>query len=356
LKKNVEIKKFNEEIEHIDYSILELLNKRAKTIKENASLLEASKSLIEDKYLHCLEKQSAGPFPEKAVRPIFQEIISASRSIIRPICIAYFGPPATFTHIATLKKFGSSQKLVPVTSIEDVFGKVESGFSDFGVVPVENSTEGMVSYTLDMFVDSDLRICDEIMVEIHHNLLSKSPDTKKIKKIISHPQPIAQSRAWLRSHLPNIPIVESSSTSSAAELAAEDESIAAIASVEAAKLYNLNILQSRIEDRVNNYTRFLVIGKNQIPRSGNDKTSLIFSIKDRVAALYHMLAPFAKHSISLTKIESRPTKKKPWEYVFFVDIQGHIEDDEVRESLIELEEMCIFLKVLGSYPANRNGK
>ncbi|MGA1823047.1 MAG: prephenate dehydratase [bacterium] len=356
MKKDREIKEFNRKMKQIDYSILKLLNKRAHLIKENASLVEISKFFVEDTYLHCLAEENAGPFPEKAVRPVFQEILSASYSIIRPIRIAYFGPPATFTHIATLKKFGSSQNLVPVTSIEDVFCEVESDSSDFGVVPVENSTEGMVSYTLDMFVDSDLKICDEIMVEIHHNLLSKSSDIKKIKKIFSHPQPIAQSRAWLRSHVPNIPIIEATSTSKAAELATEDESIAAIASVEAAKFYNLNILQSRIEDRVNNYTRFLVIGKNQLPRSGKDKTSLIFSIKDRVAALYHMLAPFARHSISLTKIESRPTKKKPWEYIFFVDIQGHIEDEDVKESLIELEEMCIFLKVLGSYPANRNGK
>ncbi|MGA1868967.1 MAG: prephenate dehydratase [bacterium] len=356
MKKNKEINNFKENIQNIDNSIIELLNKRAQLIKENVELFQDTQFGMEDRILQRYKDLSTGPFPNEALFSIFQEIISACHSLARPLCIAYFGLPASFTHIATMKKFGSFEKLVPVASIEDVFGEVERGFCDFGVVPVENSTEGMVSHTLDMFVDSDLKICNEIMIVIHHNLLSKSSNINDIKKIFSHPQPVAQSRAWLRSHVPNIPIIEAESTSKAAELASKDKSIAAIASVEAAKLYGLNILQARIEDRANNYTRFLVIGKEQIPRSGNDKTSLIFSIKDRIGALYHMLAPFATHSINLTKIESRPTKKKPWEYIFFLDIQGHIQDNEVRDALLELKEMCIFLKVLGSYPAHRNGK
>ena len=343
------------QIKQIDRSIIDLLNQRSQIIKEYPYVLEDQKELFDDKSLKQLQDYSNGPFPKDVIYSIFHEIISACRSIVRPLCIAYFGPPATFTHIATIKTFGLSEKLIPVASIEDVFGEVERGFADFGVVPVENSTEGMVSYTLDMFVNSDLKIISEVMVEIHHNLLSLSNNIEEIKKIYSHPQPIAQSRAWLRSHLPNINIIETSSTSRAAELASKDKSIGAIASIEAANFYNLNVIQTRIEDQSCNYTRFLVIGKKQISRTGNDKTSIIFSVKDRIGALYHMLAPFSKHSINLTKIESRPTKKQPWEYVFFVDIQGHIKDDDVKVAIEELKEMCIFLKVLGSYPIATKG-
>jgi chorismate mutase/prephenate dehydratase len=201
-----------------------------------------------------------------------------------------------------------------------------------------------------MFVSSDLKICSEVMLEVHHNLLSRSTSLAGIEKVYSHPQAVAQSRAWLRDNLPNCQVVEVSSTARAAEMACQDPASGAIASELAANIYDLNIIRSRIEDMVHNYTRFLVIGKKLSPRTGNDKTSVIFSIKDRIGALYHMLKPFAKKGINLTKIESRPTKKQPWEYVFFVDLIGHKDDEKVRDALEDLKDQCIFLKVLGSYP------
>ena len=201
-----------------------------------------------------------------------------------------------------------------------------------------------------MFVDSDLKICAEVMMEIHHNLLSRSTELSAIEKLYSHPQAVAQSRAWLRDNLPNCQIMEVSSTARAAEMACQNLKAGAIASELAANIYDLNVIQSRIEDMVHNYTRFLVIGKKLSSRTGKDKTSIIFSIKDRVGALYHMLEPFAQENINLTKIESRPTKKQAWEYIFFVDLIGHKEDEKIRRALDELQDQCIFLKVLGSYP------
>jgi chorismate mutase/prephenate dehydratase len=252
--------------------------------------------------------------------------------------------------MAVMKKFGSSTGLIPTKSIESVFSEVERGRANYGVVPVENSSEGVVSHTLDMFVNSDLKICAEVMMEIHHNLLSRSTTLSEIEKLYSHPQAVAQSRAWLRDNLPSCRIVEVSSTAKAAEMACQDPKAGAIASELAANIYDLNIVQSRIEDMLHNYTRFLVIGKNLSPRTKKDKTSIIFSIKDRAGALYHMLKPFAERNINLTKIESRPTKKQPWEYIFFVDFIGHKDGEKVKLALDSLKEQCVFLKILGSYP------
>ncbi|MDH5662388.1 MAG: prephenate dehydratase, partial [Elusimicrobiota bacterium] len=222
--------------------------------------------------------------------------------------------------------------------------------SDYGVVPIENSTEGVINHTLDMFVASELKICSELLLEISHNLLSRARELGEIKRIYSHPQAIAQSRNWIEDSLPNAELVETSSTAKAAELAEKDSEGGAIASRLAASLYDLKIIAEGIEDSVQNYTRFLVIGKNYPGKSGQDKTSILFSVKDRVGALHDMLIPFRENKINLTKIESRPTKLRAWEYIFFVDFAGHVEEENVKRALQQLEKECLFLKILGSYP------
>jgi chorismate mutase/prephenate dehydratase len=239
---------------------------------------------------------------------------------------------------------------MPVESIRDVFDAVEAGKAGFGVVPVENSNEGVVSYTLDMFMDYDLKVSAEVMLEISHNLLSKSGDKAKIKKIYSNPQAAAQCRRWLELNLPGVPILESTSTAKAAELASVDDEAAAIASELAAKIYDLRFFEKNIEDIKHNYTRFLVISKEFPPKTGKDKTSIMFSIKDRPGALYDILSPFKRAKINLTKIESRPSKRKAWEYIFFVDMEGHIDDKKVRKAVDTMKENCLYVKILGSYP------
>lgn len=351
----MDLEELRKRIDAIDQGILRLLNDRAEVVEEVARIKrethkEYHDPTREEEILQRLQRLNPGNFPSMAIRPVFREIISACLSLEAPIRVAYLGPEATFTHMAVIKKFGSSSGLIPAKSVEAVFSEVERGRATYGVVPVENSSEGVVSHTLDMFVSSDLKICAEVMLEIHHNLLSRGTSLAGIDKVYSHPQAVAQSRAWLRDNLPNRQVIEVFSTARAAEMACQDSTAGAIASELAANIYDLNIIQPRIEDMVHNYTRFLVIGKNLSPRTGRDKTSVIFSIKDRVGALYHMLKPFAKKGINLTKIESRPTKKQPWEYIFFVDFVGHEDDEKVQGALADLKDQCIFLKVLGSYP------
>ncbi len=349
------LKKLRAEIDRIDEKILELLNKRAEVVLEIAKVKSAEKVGFysperEREILERLQHLNKGPFPNDALKVIFREILSASLSLEEPLKVACLGPLATFTHLAAIRHFGSSAEFIPVKTIKDVFEAVLEGKADFGVVPIENSNEGVISYTLDMFMDYDLKVSAEIMLEINHNLLSRSGDIKKIKKIYSHPQAVAQCRGWLERNLPNIPIVDSPSTAKAAEQAAKDEEGAAIASDLAAKIYDLRIIERRIEDNKNNYTRFLVISEDFPKPSGKDKTSIMLSIKDKPGALYEVLAPFKKHNINLTKIESRPSRRKAWEYIFFIDLEGHIEDKKVNKALGDVEKHCLFLKVLGSYP------
>ncbi len=351
------LKALRKRIDGIDGQILKLLNKRARTTLEIARIkkregVEYYLPHREEEIYERLKRKSKGPFPAKAVAEVFREIISGSLSLEKPLRIAYLGPEATFTHLASIQKFGSSPTYLPVKSIADVFSEVERGRADYGVVPIENSTEGIINYTLDMFIDSDLKIVSEIVLEISHNLLSKG-SLKNIKKIYSHPQAIAQARNWVESNLPNAKIIEVSSTARAAALAAKERNSGAIASQLAAKLYNLKIVASHIEDTKENVTRFLIIGRTLSKRTGNDKTSIMFSIKDRPGALHDMLKPFAREKINLTKIESRPSRKKAWDYYFFVDFQGHIEEEKVKKALGELERECLFLKILGAYPVAR---
>ncbi len=356
-----EIKGRRKEIDEIDSEILRLLNRRADIVVEIGRVkknenVDFHSPERERQILERLEKLNPGPFPNNALRAVYREILSASLSLEQPLKVAYFGPKATFTHLAAMQQFGSSARYIPLGSIKEVFDTVEREHVNYGVIPIENSTEGVVSYTLDMFIDSDLKIAAEIMTEISHNLLSLRGKMEDIKRVYSHPQATAQCRGWLEKNLPGIHIVEASSTAKAAELAAKEQKAGAIAGELAAKLYGLKIVQKRIEDIINNYTRFLVIARKYPSRTGKDKTSIMFSIKDKPGALYFMLEPFAKNKINLTKIESRPSRKKAWEYIFFVDLEGHVEDKRVKKTLGEVKKESLSLKVLGSYPAVQIGK
>jgi len=343
------------EIDTVDDRLLELLNQRAALVIEVGRLKAGEKRDFhvpsrEREIYERLTAHNQGPFPNEGLKSVFREIISASLALEAPMKVAFLGPKATFSHLATMQHFGYSAELVPLKSIPAVFEAVEKGHATYGMVPVENSTEGVVSYTLDMFMESELQINAEVLLEVHHDLLSRTGRLEDIKKVYSHPQPIAQCRKWLEENLPNVPLVDVASTAVAAQIVSEDYTAAAIASEIAANMYDLKVVRKRIEDQVNNFTRFLVIGKKMAEKSGDDKTSLMFSVKDQVGILYRMLEPFAKRGINLSKIESRPLKKKAWEYIFFLDMLGHISDPLIAEAVQELKECCQFVKVLGSYP------
>jgi len=353
-----DIEKLRKNIDRIDDEILTLLNRRAGNVLQIGHVKRHEKVNFyrpdrEREILERITDQNKGPFPNDALKAIYREIISASLSLEEPLKVTCLGPLATFTHLAALRHFGSSASFVPVDSIKKVFENVETGKAEYGVVPIENSNEGVVSYTLDMFMDSDLKVVAEVILEVSHNLLSKGTDKSKIRKVYSHPQALAQCRGWLESNMPGVITKESTSTARAAELAAKDAASAAIASELAARMYDLDIVEKNIEDSRNNITRFLVISREFPPRTGQDKTSVMFSIKDKPGSLYEILLPFKKAGINLTKIESRPSKRKAWEYIFFVDMEGHIADRKVKKAIESLKEGCLYLKILGSYPQGR---
>jgi len=341
-------------IDKIDKKLVELLNSRARITLDVARIKnKLGKSIYspdrERQVLRRVIAQNKGLMSASALEAIYREIMSSSLALEKPLSIAYLGPEATFTHLAALKRFGQQVNYLACQGISDVFLEVERQAADYGVVPIENSIEGAVTHTLDMFMDADLKICAQILLDVTHNLLANC-SKEKIKRIYSNPQVFGQCRLWLQENLPDAERVEVSSTTRAAQLAADKKDSACIASSLAAKVYKLEIIAADIEDSPHNVTRFLVIGKDDVGQTGKDKTSIMFSIKDRVGALHDMLVPFKKYGISLTKIESRPSKKKAWDYYFFVDLQGHRDNPRVKKALQELENKCKFLKVLGSYP------
>jgi chorismate mutase / prephenate dehydratase len=343
-------------IDDLDDHILNLLTQRAEVALKIGELKRqrALPYFVPEREAQILDRlvsRSPGPLGPEAVRAVWREILSAMRALEHPLPVAYLGPPATFTHQAAARRFGSSAELIPLRSIAEVFDDVERGRAEFGVVPVENSTEGAVNLTLDRLMDSDLPIAGEIVLEVTHHLLGRAGSLAEIKAVCSHPQAIAQCRQWLQLHLPEVPVEELSSTAAAAERAKEDPGVAAIASEEAGRAYGVPVLRRRIEDNPNNSTRFLIIGRRPMAPTGRDKTSILFSMRNEPGVLYSILEPFAVRRLNLTKIESRPTKRRPWEYVNFVDFEGHRDTDDVRAVLAEVRERCEFLKILGSYPA-----
>lgn len=346
---------FRAAIDALDAKLLALLNERAALAIEVGKIKQRSQGSFyvparEEDLVQRLKSLNTGPFPTESIRPVWKEIVSASLSLEHPLAVAYFGPQATFTHQACRKQFGLAARYLPFKTISEVFDAVEKGKTEYGVIPVENTTEGAVSSTLDKFMETNTKIVGEVHLRISHNLLSKSGRLSDIKRVYSHPQALAQCRKWLESHLPNADILDAPSTAQAAKIAVEEEEAAAIAGAIAGELYGLETVEASIEDNPNNYTRFLVIGKEIPERGALSKTSILFSVKDQAGALYHMLAPFYENSVNLTKIESRPSKGKAWEYVFFIDCEGYYTDPPLAAALEGLAKICHFIKVLGSYP------
>ncbi|GAB4262208.1 MAG: prephenate dehydratase [Deferrisomatales bacterium] len=349
--------KLRRAIDEVDRRILELLNERARLALEVGRVKQASGAVYyapsrEEDLLRKLQQVNPGPFPGSAIRAVWKEIISASLALEHPLVVAYLGPQATFTHQAGLKRFGLSARYQPARTIGEVFDQVEKDKADYGVIPVENTTEGVVSHTLDMLLRSDLKIVAEVYLRVTHYLMNRSGRLEDVGRVYSHPHALAQCRRWLEEHLPDVPVFDASSTAQAARIASEDPQVAAIAGELASGLYGLEVVEGRIEDNPNNFTRFLVIGREIPEPSGRDKTSLVFAVKDEVGALYHMLRPFYESQVNLTKIESRPMREEAWQYVFFVDCEGHVTDPAVEAALGALEKRCRFLKILGSYPCS----
>ena len=350
----MKLNRLRKQIDGLDRKIIALLNSRARITVDIARLkLKAGKGVYspdrERQVLRRAASLSKGPLPPASLEAIYREIMSSSLALERPLKVAYLGPEATFSHLAAMKRFGSQVQFIPCEGIPDVFLEVEKGRVDYGVVPIENSIEGAVSHTLDMFVDSDLKICAQVILDVSHYLLANCP-MHKIQRVYSHPQVFGQCRHWLQEHLPAAEKVNMSSTTAAARAAVKDTRGACIASLLAADVYKLKVVARDIEDSSSNVTRFLVVGNSSPSPTGIDRTSVIFSIKDKVGALHDMLVPFKKYRINLTKIESRPSKKRAWDYYFFIDLEGHTQDARVRKALAALENQCRFLKVLGSYP------
>lgn len=351
----MDIDQIRNEIDRIDRELVELINKRAECAQEVGKVKESNTASIfaperEAQVLAKVLETNRGPLPDKTITAIYREIISACRALEKPISVSYFGPAGSNTHIASIRRFGESTEFIPVDTIPDVFNTVERREANYGVVPVENSTEGIVNHTLDMFLISDLRICAEIFTPISHNLLSAGTELSQIKRVYSIGQAIAQCRNWLRMHLPGIEVLEVSSTAKAAKLCQGYPSSAAIASTLAAREYNLNIILEGIEDNPHNRTRFLVVGYSKPNPSGKDKTSIVFSVPHKSGSLYRALSIFDTEGLNMTMIESRPTKQMPWEYVFYIDVQGHEKDEAVQHALAKLSEAALFVRVLGSFP------
>jgi len=349
-------------IDAIDDEMLELLSKRATCAEEVGKVKRAAgetdiwfyRPEREAQILNRVSKNNKGPLANERITAIYREVISSCLALEQSIKVAFLGPEGTFSQEASKKHFGQAVETIPVGSIGQVFKEVENGTVDYGVVPIENSTEGVISYTLDVFMNSPLKISGEVKLRIHQNLMIH-PEVaedhwKNVERIYSHQQSLAQCREWLDNNLPNAERIPVSSNTEAAKQAFEDKNAAAIAGVLAAETYGLTIAKENIEDSKENTTRFLVIGKQDVPPSGADKTTLMISAKNRAGALYHLLAPLAANGLDMTRIESRPSRNANWEYYFFMDIDGHIQEETVAKALKELEDEAELVRVLGSYP------
>jgi chorismate mutase / prephenate dehydratase len=361
---SAELERLRQEIDRVDDAILASLNERARLARAIGTLKigQAYRPEREAQVLRRIKERNAGPLSGETAALLFREIMSACLALERPITVAYLGPKGTFSERATLKHFGMAAAAMPSASIDEVFRAVESGAADFGVVPVENSTEGAVGRSLDLMPQTPMKVCGEVVVRIHHhlmakgalrdNVMAKTPpkDLGEIRRVFSHGQSLAQCHEWLNSNLPKAERVAVSSNAEAARRAAGEEGSAAVAGEMAAEHYGLAILASNIEDEPNNTTRFLILGDYQPRPSGMDKTSMILSARNRAGAVYEMLTPFATRGVSMTKFESRPSRVALWEYLFFVDIEGHRDDANVAAALAEVEKIAGYLKVLGSYP------
>ena len=350
-----ELERLRGRIDEVNVRILEALSERARLAREIGTLKvgQAYRPEREAQVLRRIKEANRGPLSGETVALLFREIMSACLALERPITVAYLGPRGTFSESATFKHFGHAAVGLPAPSIDEVFRSVESGAADFGVVPVENSTEGAVGRSLDLMPRTPMRVCGEVIVRIHHNLMAKSAPAKlgDIRRVFSHGQSLGQCHEWLNANLPHAERVAVASNAEAARRAAEEPHSAAVAGEAAAEHYGLKILAANIEDEPNNTTRFLVLGDYQPGPSGRDKTSMVLSARNRAGAVYEMLTPFATRGVSMTKFESRPSREALWEYLFFVDIEGHRDDPQVAEALADVGRIAGYIKVLGSYPA-----
>ena len=341
-------------IDRIDEEMLRLLNERARHAQAIGALKGGGviyRPEREAQVLRGVKEKNPGPLAGETVARLFREIMSACLALEKPLDIAYLGPPGTFTQAAAIKHFGHAAETHPCPSIDEVFRVVEAHTVDYGVVPVENSTGGAVGTTLDLLLETPLKICGEVDLRVHQFLLRRPGAAGKPEKVYSHAQSFAQCHEWLNQNLPGAERIVAASNTEAARLAAQEGTAAAIAGETAAEVYGLEMVARNIEDNPNNTTRFLVISSHDSPPSGRDKTSLVMSARNRPGAVYDLLAPFAHFDVSMTKLESRPARMGLWEYVFFVDVEGHHQDKKVAKALAELSDNSAFLKVLGSYPA-----
>jgi chorismate mutase/prephenate dehydratase len=362
MSRRVALAALRQQIDRVDDQLLRLLTRRARLVLSvGAAKARAGAPVYaperEKRVLERLVRRNGGPLEPAHVRAIFREIVSASRNLEQPLSVAYLGPRATFAHLAAMEQFGAAAEYRPSPTVAEVFHDVENGRVALGVVPVENSSEGAVGNTLDLLVDSPLQICAELSLPVRHCLLRRGAQTLAgIRRVKAHPQALAQCRQWLATHLPGVEQVEAASNARAAEDASRERGAAAIAGEAAADAYGLRIVAAGIQDDAGNTTRFLVLGATDAPSpSGDDKTSIVVSVRDEVGVLAKLLRPFATHDIDLIKIESRPLRERPWEYYFFLDLRGHRQERRVQRALAAVARRTLRAKVLGSYPAAPGG-
>jgi len=347
------LKNFREQIDRIDDELLKLFNRRASLAQQIGHVKGESAVLRPEREAQVLQRMAqanGGPLSNQGVTQLFTEIMSQCRALEAPLRVAYLGPHGTFSEAAVFQRFGQATEGLPADSIDGVFTAVENGAANYGLVPVENSTEGAIGRTLDLLLSSNLKICGEVLLQVHQCLLSNENDLSVIRKVYSHPQSFGQCQGWLNAHLPHAERITASSNADAARLAAEESFTAAVAGEQAAAHFKLKVLAQNIEDDARNTTRFLVIGKQDVAPSGRDKTSLVMSAANRPGAVHDLLVPLAQNGVSMTKLESRPSRTGLWEYVFYVDIEGHQADAKVAAALTQLKQIAAFVKVLGSYP------
>lgn len=355
---SAELLALRERIDALDRDIQTLINERARCAQQVAEVKRAAgetqtvfyRPEREAQVLRQVMARNEGPLSNEEIGRLFREIMSACLALEEPLKIAFLGPEGTFTQAAALKHFGHSVQTVPLRAIDEVFREVEAGSADYGVVPVENSTEGVVNHTLDRFLQSPLTICGEVQLRIHHHLLGLPEGVRAVRRVYSHQQSLAQCREWLALNLPGVETIAVSSNGEAARRVREEPDAAAIAGQSAADVYELPVIAANIEDEPTNTTRFLVIGNQTIPPSGRDKTALLVAAPNGPGLLYRLLEPFARHHLNLTRIESRPSRRGMWDYVFFIDLEGHRDDPAVAAVLNELARETSLLRVLGSYP------
>jgi chorismate mutase/prephenate dehydratase len=340
-------------IDAIDDAVLRLLSERGRHAKEIGHIKSSAAIWRPEREVQILDRVIAaneGPLPNETITALYRQIMSACRALEKELAVSYLGPAGTFSELAVFRQFGNFTRAIPCATLDEALRQVEAGACDYAVLPIENSTEGAVGRTHDLMIDTTLSICAEIQLRIQQNLLSVESEIEKIEKVFSHPQSLAQCSRWLSLNLPHVTQVPVSSNAEAARLAAETPSAAAIAGETAAQHYHLNVLRSHIEDMPNNTTRFWALGVNKPNPTGHDLTSMVLAAPNVAGAIYHLLEPFTKNGVSMTRLESRPSRSGMWEYFFFIDVEGHQKDPAVSAALAELKKVAPFVKVLGSYP------